>query len=351
MRITHTMLKRNYLNNLNKNMTNLMGSNERMSSQRRFNRASEDVSAANRALRVRLELTNNERYSNTIRDATGKFSAAEDNLRAISTLMQNVNERMVQAMNGTIPDSDREKIAREIENFQTEILQISNAQYNGEYMFGAAGSGDGSAPFQVVNGKISFNGTDVDSMFPGTGADEGKIMYMDNSVVPAVAKEIPFNKKNYIDIGLGFTVTGSGLNAKLDTKTAVESTISGVQAFGFGTDANGIPQNLFSLLGKVADDMRSGDNEAMGKSFEAIKRQADNLLMNITDLGNRTAFIQSTGERISNDTINLQEIQNDLEAVPIQEESIYNKDYEMSWMITLQMGAKILPASIFDFMR
>lgn len=348
MRVTHNMLTRNYLRNLNRNMSNLAKSNEKMNSQRKFNVASEDVAGANRALRVRRQLASNEQSMEAMRDIQGTLEVAEDNLRAVNGIMQNVNERIVQSLNGTVGPDDMEKIAREVTNLQEQLLQISNLQYNGKYVFASTGNKTGSAPFTVgADGALSYNGTPVDNMVAGTGADKGKI-FVGVAVPPALPVEIPYNGKNFVDIGLGFTV---GANGVLDTKTALQNSISGVEAFGFGTSADGVPGNLYSLLGKVAADMRAGDTASLGLDLEHMKTQTDNLLMNIADIGNRMNFISQTTERMENDTLNLQKVQNDLEAVPLQEEIIYNKDYEMSWMVTLQMGAKVLPASIFDFMR
>lgn len=354
MRITHNTITRNYLKNLNRNMSNLSTSNERMTSQRRFNKASENVADANRALTIRLQLSRNETNLSSARDLGGSLSIVEDNMQAITQITQNVTDRLIQGMNGTMSPEERAKIANEIKSLQGEVLQIGNAQYNGTYIFGADGNAKGTAPYTLggADGKqLLFNGTAVDDMVAGTGDNLGKVVTMQE--VPAGSgtfKEvvIPYNGKNYVDIGLGFDVNSDGV---LDPKTAVQSSVSGVEVFGFGKTADGTPKNLYGLLGKMVDNLEAGDIGALGKNLEELSTQTDHLLMNLADIGTRQKFIEQTSERIENDTLSLQKIQNDVEAVPIQEESIYNKDYEMSWMVTLQMGSKILPVSIFDFMR
>ena len=352
MRITHSSITRNYLRRLNTNMSNLSKSNERMSSQCKFNSASENVADANKAMRVRLQLANNADSQNNVRDAEGKLSVVEDNLQAINKITQDVIGRTVQGMNGTMSAEENEKIAREIKNLQDEVLQISNTRYGDQYIFGAAGNADGSAPYSVdAGGDLMFNGTKVDSMRSGTGANAGKIVTMvpdPANPLLQIEKPIPYNGKNYLDIGLGITIDANG---NLDPKTAVEYSVSGVELLGFGLTDKGTPNNLYGLLGEIAQNLTNGNTDALGDNLKEVSKQADKLLMGLSDIGTRMSFIEETGERLENNTFSLQKIQNDLEAVPIQEESIYNKDFEMSWMVTLQMGAKIIPPSIFDFMR
>ncbi|MEG1630640.1 MAG: hypothetical protein RSA45_00410 [Hydrogenoanaerobacterium sp.] len=349
MRVTHNMLTRNYLKNLNNNMTNLSKSNERMTSQRKFNTASENVADASRALRVRVQLTNNEVYKSNVRDAKGKFTMIEDSMQSINKITQNVAALTVQGLNGTMAPEEKEKIAREIETLQDQILQVSNSRFGDKYIFGAAGNKDGSAPYTLggADGKqLMYNGTIVDDMVKGTGVNTGKVMVAD-ATAPGGFKEIPYNSKNYLDIGLGFTVK----NGYVDPRTALEYSVSGVESLGFGKTENGSPNNLYGILGSIAQNLRDGNSTELGQNLKSMNEQSDQLLMHLSTIGTRTAYIEQIDERLGNSTFSLQKIQNDLEAVPIQEESIYNKDYEMSWMVTLQMGAKILPTSIFDFLR
>jgi hypothetical protein len=61
--------------------------------------------------------------------------------------------------------------------------------------------------------------------------------------------------------------------------------------------------------------------------------------------------LEKSKERIENEVFNLKVKQRGLEAVDLEYETINNKSLEMAWMINLQLGSQILPASIFDFLR
>ncbi|MEG1103826.1 MAG: hypothetical protein RSD78_03185 [Oscillospiraceae bacterium] len=339
MRITHNMMTRNYLGSVNKTLKNLSASNDRLTSQRAFNKASENVSSADRALRVRRLLVENEEAVKNISDLNARYESAENSLMAINNIVGTVTEDLVRGMNGTMEASDREKLAREVNNLQEHVLQTMNAKFSDKFLFAASGNKDGSAPFTVGANGIEYNGQDVNAMVPDA-----------NGKPTLNGKPIDYNKVNHVDIGLGFGLEGTGINATVDPRTAVQSTFSGAETFGFGVDADGNPKNIYSLLGKVADDLRAGNSGTLSKDLDAVKAMHSELLMQVTDMGNRANFAEQTSLRLQNDTLNLQEVQNRVEAVPLEKEMMYNKDFEMSWNITLQLGSKILPPSIFNFL-
>lgn len=347
MRITQKMMTRSYVNRMNNNLTNLSKSNQKMASGLKYSRISDNTSEVSRAFSVREQLYRNEQYTSTIENAEGQLSSAESNLRTVNSLMGQVEDRLLQANTGTMPANEQKLIGREIRSLQEQILQISNASFGERNLF--AGSGTGSAPFTVneTTGALSYNGYPVDEMVPTA---DGRPAMPDPANPGGPPIEINYNTDQYLDVGLGMTVSGSGATSEVDARSALKISISGVDALGYGV-VDGMPQNVYSLLGKIITDIESGNTAEMDRDLTQIKKGYDQLLMQITDVGTRTTFLTDTKERLANDAIILKTAQQSLEAVPLDSEVISNKSYEMSWMVTLQLGSKIIPPSIFDFIR
>ncbi|MEG1388798.1 MAG: FgL, flagellar protein [Angelakisella sp.] len=353
MRITQSMMSRGYINRMNKNLQNLSKSNNRMASQMKYTRISDNTAEVSRAFVVREQLERNEQYTTNIKNAEGILASTESNLQMLNSSLNNVTDRLLQANTGTMPDNERKLIAREIKGLQEQALQISNAKYGEQYLFSGSGKGK-EAPFSVdAGGELQYNGYPVDSLFPHptTGKPSVKTVVDPADPTKDVYTEINYNKDIYIDIGLGLNVSGSGVDAKLDPKSAMKISTSGVEALGFGMGTDGLPNNLYSLLGKIVNDMESGNVTEMGKDIDHIKHTSDTLLLSITDVGTRAAFLEDTWNRMDSDSIILKTAQQKLESAPLEEEAIYNKSFETSWMITLQLGSKLIPPSIFDFIR
>ncbi len=347
MRITNQMLSRNYLKRMNNNLGNLTNSNEKMASGRAFTKGNENVSDAGKALKVRQMLENNQRFSNTIRDVQGRVSAAEDGIRTVNSLAIIAKDRMVQGLNGTMAQEDRDKIALELERAQEEIMQIMNTKYSEKYLFSASGNADGSAPFTKDGaGQLLYNGSPVDSLVkdPATG----KPSTVQDVGGTLVYTEIPYNTPNFVDIGLNFEMRPDGT---VDPNTGFKETFSGIECFGYGTNANGIPTNAYSLFGKMAESLRAGNTADMDNCLNALPESMNVMLAAVTEIGARGVTLENTSARLDNEFVNLAETQNLLEGVDLAKESMLNKNFERSWLVTLQLGSKVLPQSIFDFLR
>lgn len=338
MRITHQMLSRNYVNRMNTNLTNLTKSNEQMSSQRAFNKGYENVADAGKALRMRKLIEDNERYQTTVRDAKGRAAAAEDALRTVNSLMINAKDKVVAGLTGTYAQDDLDKMATELEKAQEEVLLVMNTQFSEKYVFAASGNADGSAPFQVKGGVLEYNGTVVSTMTREIHS---------NKVMDANGHPLKYNADNFVDIGFGYKLQADGT---VDPNSAFKDSYSGVQSFGSG-QVDGSPVNAYDLLGDMVDNLRTGNMDGLNKNLGAISTTMNALLTSITEIGARGVTLENTMSTLENEYINLADAQKEIEGLDIAEESIYNKNFEMSWMVTLQLGSKILPTSIFDFLR
>ena len=109
--------------------------------------------------------------------------------------------------------------------------------------------------------------------------------------------------------------------------------------------------NLYSLIGKVEEQLRGGDKEGAMDTLSQLKKKQSNISIATSELGTREKLLDRTEDRLEIGLINLQKSQTDLEAVKIETEAVNNKSYETAWMITLQLGSSIIPPSIFDFMK
>lgn len=351
MRITQNAMTRSYMRNLNRSISNLTGSNDRLSSSRKFSKVSEDTASASKAFAVREQLYRGEQSMRNIENAQGELASVESNLQNINTLMQTVKERLLEGLNGTMGDSEKEVLAREIKNIKEELLQTINAKYGDKYIFG--GTNNSTPPLSVASdGSILFNGAVVDQLFTDPASGKAAMPVYDSSTPPILIgySSAPENEDIYIDVGLGLTMAGDSV----DPRTAFKISVSGLDALGYGiTDVHGVsmPNNLYSLLDKIASDLSAEDTEALAMDLTHLKDRTDALIMNITDIGSRTNFLEQTAVRLGNDNLNLKETQSDLETIRTEEEVIFNKTYETTWMVCLQLGSKLIPPSIFDFMR
>ena len=323
MRITQKNLTRAYLSGLNRNINQLAKSNERLSSGKRINRVSDSVTDAQKALKVRNQLLNNEQFTRNIQSIQNEISAQESSAMQMNQILIDVKGLLVKAESGLNSDSDLTIIANELEEINNSIVQLVNVKASDRYTFSGLNN---EAPISVQNdGAVLFNGVNVDEILDTD--------LKDDSI--------------FIDVGIGMKFN----NDQLDESSVVKLNTSAIQLLGYGKNSQGIPNNLVSMLNKAIKDLKSGDVSQLSNYQNQLKESNDRLLIQVTDIGTRYAYLENTINRLENEKLNLTEQQNHLESIDYEEETIINKSYDMAYQISLQLGSKVLPLSIFDFMR
>lgn len=115
------------------------------------------------------------------------------------------------------------------------------------------------------------------------------------------------------------------------------------------TEQGGYSKNIVQLLLDSAKYLREGDQDMVARYADLIYAAQAPLSVTIADLGTNDAFIEFNEERISNTLLNLSDKQNDLEITDIPTEITNYKVLETIYNATLQMGASMIPMSIFNY--
>ncbi|MFT3766303.1 MAG: hypothetical protein QM820_12450 [Minicystis sp.] len=229
MRLTDNMITGSYLKSLSRNMKDLSDLNIKVAAGRKYMKMSENPASSVKAFDVRRDLSRIDLYSSTLGDSQALLDEAETSLSSISETAANALTQITQGVNGSLDEPDRKAVANTLRSYQQMILGAANVKASGRYVFG--GSSFGSTPFTLnASGKLVYNGQDVDT---GTFSAEHR----------------------YVDIGIGLMVSPGGA---VSSQTALDVAYSGAELLGTGVDANGLPNNLYNLIGEIADKIEAG---------------------------------------------------------------------------------------------
>lgn len=148
---------------IQRNQSSLYKLQNQLSTGRRILAPEDDPIGASEALKVQQSLSVNEQYMENQDNATSQLSLVESRLEGISSLILNVQARVVQAGNGSLTDLDRQAIASEIRQRYDELLSLANSQDgNDQYIF--AGFRGATIPFGTSGAPGSrvatYNGDD-----------------------------------------------------------------------------------------------------------------------------------------------------------------------------------------------
>ncbi len=142
-----------------------------ISSGRSVNEPSDDPTAASELIQNNDQTTLNAGYLQSLSKINGQLSAADSTLGSIQTALQQAVSLGVEGANGTLSDSDRAAIVSQLQGIQSQLVQLANTTYEGNYLFG--GTVTGTAPYTANGGDpsgVTYNGnSDVNQVSVGNG--------------------------------------------------------------------------------------------------------------------------------------------------------------------------------------
>lgn len=343
MRIADRTTARNYLKSLSNAKADYTQINERISSGKRFNAMSEDVSAGSRVLRAKADRYKVEKQLDNIKSVNEELSTVEDGLTSITDSLAELHKKIKNAQNESVGESGRAALADEIKALKASILQFANTQYGKRYVMG--GSTVGAPPFSTAaDGKALYNGIDVNSIFKNA---DGNYVYLDANDIEQL---IPRNEDVYIDVGLGMRMTG----ANVDPNSAMCISYSGLDILGAGTKdgtPDGMPNNILNLLSEIENNLRTYDKDKLDTLDTHLTNRTDQFRTNLTDVGTKTALLDTMQGRLAKSADGYSNKIQNLMGTNDAEEATNQTMNDYVLKAILQMGATLLPVSLMDFLR
>lgn len=341
MRVADKTTQRNYLKYLNNARNDYAETNMKLASGNRFIKLSDDVSAGTRMLNSRVELFKSEKQLSNVQAINSEFKAVEDSMMSMNDVLNEIiGTKLIKASSETVGDAGRVTIAGEIKSMKEEIIQFANMKFATKYPFG--GSTAKVAPFSLSDdGKLLYNGIDVDSV--QQRADGSRYYVDENGVEQEIAKDNPL----FIDIGLGVRVDGDQFNSV----SGFEASFSGLQILGFGTNEDGTSNNIINLLTEIEKNLIDYDLEEFRKLQAHLTDRVDIFRTNITDMGAKTSFLDTMETRLTNQVDNYKFRIDELVGINDAEEATNQSMNDYILKAVIQMGSKILPVSLWDYLR
>ncbi|RDE51467.1 MAG: flagellar hook-associated protein 3 [Candidatus Accumulibacter meliphilus] len=160
MRISSNQLYDAGVRGMERNQSQLLKLQEQISSGRRILTPADDPVGAARALTVTQTREVAAQYARNQGAAADRLGLVDSQLGAVTDLLQSVRERVIQAGNTILGDSDRQAVASELEARFAELLGIANSKNaDGDYLF--AGHQGATTPFVLSAATSSAAPTSV----------------------------------------------------------------------------------------------------------------------------------------------------------------------------------------------
>lgn len=343
MRITTNGTLRSYKSNLLRSSTNLNSAREMVLTQRNFTSYAEDPAAATKAFQLRRSYSRVSDQKTNVQSLISKFESAE---AAISTVKSDLVEKygMASALAGVndATASGRQALGQVLSSSAESIVQSMNVQYGDTFIF--AGSDGLNVPFSwSSSGKLQYRGVNVDT------TDSSEL-----ASLTAMAEE-----SVYSDVGAGLTEDENGT---INSASAFNSAISGIDILGYGVDDDGDPKNVASIMKQLGEifsrcDADSGDYasdedaEDAERLTEKLNGATSSYVNKWTELDGKATYLNTTKEQLTTTAKSLNE-----QILSIEQVKMADAITEFSWAqycynAALKVGNSILSQSLIDYMN
>ncbi|PIA73249.1 flagellar hook-associated protein 3 [Ectopseudomonas toyotomiensis] len=136
MRISSIQAFNNGVSGLGRNYSNLIRTQEQISSGNRILTPADDPVASVRLLQLEQQQAVLKQYSDNLTAAKNSLTQEETTLNSVNTVLQRVRELAVRAGGGSLSSEDRNSIAKELAEREAELLNLMNSRNaRGEYLF------------------------------------------------------------------------------------------------------------------------------------------------------------------------------------------------------------------------
>lgn len=354
----------------------MLESENRVLTQKAFLRASEDSVNANKAMKIRKGLENLDMYDKNLENAKDTFTAAETNLYHVADKVYlNVNQKLI-SVQDTYNDEQLDAIALELEEMAEEMVKTMNNDFGGRQLF--AGTSNNKEPFTVKYFETDDEGNDIMETVDVLDDDGNPVLDGDgNPVQKQQPKEIKFEERIhgrsraevyfndipineftdsskfngaggiYIDVGLGVRYNDDG---SIVPSTALDISLNGAKLTGCGTDDDNDSLNIIQLTFDAAKAVYNNDREAANRYIDKLQKAQSTVLSGIAELGIKQNNIEFYTDKNEEYRINLSEQQKNTEGCDLTEEITNWTNREAAYNAALQMGARSVPKSIFEFL-
>jgi len=292
-RVTERSIHTRVLANLQNNISRGAKIQEQLSSGKMINRPSDSPAGTVTSMQLRGETRAAEQYGRNADDGMGWLNTLQDTLNGASGLVITARSLTVQGLSSGSNDvQSNEALAAQIDQIRTSLIGTANTKYLDRPVF----AGTSTSPV-----AYNANGDFLGNALPTT------------------------------------RTVGADAKVRVDA--------SGPEAFGSGNT------QLFTVLQNIADNIRSGDTEALGTNLTKLDTAHNLMKSTLSEAGARYNRVEQMMQSAQDRLLSVKTQLSDVEDVDLPKTIMDMQMQQTSYQAALAATAKVIQPSLIDFLR
>jgi len=290
MRISQTMISRNIIKNIDRNRERLNDIQEKMSSGKNIELASDNPAAYAKSAKLKRIMDNNNQYLKNIYDVRSWLDVTESSLEGIHDLILDSKNIAIQQASDPIPDDQRQTMMNQLDTIISSVTDLLNTSHMNQKIFGGTVTGNG-------------NVFDTDGNYSG---DDGEI-------TRNIGK----------DQNISINISGQKI---LDSE-------------------------IYQSLTGLREAIEGGTTSDIEQAIDSLDTTSENIIGLITDVGGKGNQLEMNIDRLETANLNISSILSQIEDVDMAETLMQYNMEEIAYRAALQTGGNVMQNSLLDFLR
>lgn len=408
MRITNNMRLNAAVSNLFSAQSRYNDLTEKIATQKKVNRASDDPIAAMKIIGIQQGIAANGQYRKNIADSDAWISLTESTLSSAYDLLGKVNEIAVGQASGTATAADRIITSRSVQSLLDQLAGLANTKFGDRYLF--SGSKNGAPPFSTTPGPASIEAAEQagNNVFKGTALSSGTYSGTTNKTyavkitsggsLAAATAQISADGgatwQNTTEDGIDLSAPGAMAGGVIEFGDGVVLTFddsAGAKAFGENdifvvnaiadgfyqgnndelsmtinrgvslaynitgdeafTASGGAGVDVFKALNDLKEALESNDGEAISGQLENLKNAQEQILLNQALCGTTAKQIEMAKNSLDSLDEKLTSLLSDAQDADLAEYAARLSMQEIALQASYALAAKISDTTILNFLK
>lgn len=182
-RVTNSMMQALLLNDMHGNLGNLLKVQQQMSTQRKYNAASDNPNAVTKGMGLETMIFEGGQYRSNLQDANSWLKFTDDALGHIDNTFQRIRELAIYGGDGGLEGIDLHAIGEELTQLKEQMRGFANSTIGGEYLF--SGLKTCRIPFGIgEGGEVVYGGNEHKLLWEFSRNQTGRVSLSGRDVFP-----------------------------------------------------------------------------------------------------------------------------------------------------------------------
>ena len=398
IRVSENMKYNTMVNNLFRAQDSYNAAMEKMASQKKINRPSDDPVGMSRILSLRKSRASVEQYRRNIDGCNSWIEITESKLSSVDDLLVNAQEIAIAQSTATASAETRSISAVAVQQIMDEMLSLANSKYGDRYLFSGTrmdeepfSSSESAAtigPAVAADGNV-FDGTVASGGGPYTGSvnktyvvkiidsgafgtatyqvsSDGGKNWSSTDTIPAGgtitlgdgidlsftagSNDLTTNDIFYVHASAPGYYNGNGeeLSVEIGKDTPFDYSISGESVF---TDNGGGNVDIFKVLNDLKSSLEANDPDGIAAQLDNLQKASEQVNENIARCGARMNRLEIAENNMADLDFNLTKLISNTEDADISEIATELAMKEIALKASYATASKIENLTILDFLK